>query len=117
MKDERKKRGPKPILGRPMTAAERKQRQLTKQRLLMIAAKERGYSVTTALISNQHIEALTRLEPYRDRPANERINLFIESAIIRLLDEPIAPTPDLELIYEEARQAFAKYQERQKISM
>ncbi|WP_404355789.1 hypothetical protein [Methylotuvimicrobium sp. KM1] len=115
--DRYKKRGPKPILGRPMTALERKQRQLIKRRILLDTAKARDYTPITTLISNSQIKALQQLEAYPDQPANERMNLLIEEAIAQSLQSEIAPdkhTGNLETIYREARQAFAEFQEQQR---
>jgi hypothetical protein len=57
-----KKRGPKPIIGRAMSAAERKRRQRMKELFLVKAAEESGYIPVMILLNEQQLKALAELE-------------------------------------------------------
>lgn len=80
-----KKPGPKPINGRPMTAAERMKRHRAKQVLLAQCAKDSEYMLTTVLLDKRQLSALAELSWHigegRERPTLDRLNNWLFYAI------------------------------------
>ncbi len=84
--DERKKPGPKPITGKTLSAAERKQRQRMKQAFINEAAKDSGYISVSVLLNEKQLIACGELDHVvsggkADRPLQERINKWIFYAL------------------------------------
>ena len=61
MDGEKKKRGPAPVTGKTLSAAERKQRQRARQAFLAESAKDSDFTPMTVLLSNKQLLAFSEL--------------------------------------------------------